>query len=208
MARLWRCEICGDSYIGESPPPNCPFCGAPKEYIKEAKEAKVNFDVELGEKDKANAERALQVEVSNAAFYFCAAEKTDDDEGKLLFKVLGKVEAEHASVWKKILKLDSVPKGTDSWHTSNKENLEESHARETRAIEFYKKAVTESENERVKEIFEAFVEVEIDHLKLSEERLGINRKETAGSPKIEGSSTTTPVKKKRRKWLEKKIRYG
>ena len=163
--------ICGDPYIGNSPPDCCPFCGAHQQYIKEAKEAEVNFDVELTEKDRANSERALQVEVSNAAFYFCAAERTDDAEGKLLFKVLGKVEAEHASVWKKILKLDSVPKGDDSCHTSNRENLEDSHAREDRAIAFYKKAAAEADNERVKEIFEAFVEVETDHLKLSEERM-------------------------------------
>ena len=171
MVKLWRCEICGDPYIGESPPNNCPFCGAHRSYIKEAKEAKVNFDVELNEKDKANAERALQVEVSNSAFYFCAAEKTDDDEGKLLFKALGKIEAEHANVWRKILKLDKVPQGSEPCQVNNKENLEESHARETRAIEFYEKAAADSENERVKQIFEAFVEVEKDHLKLSEERL-------------------------------------
>ena len=109
--------------------------------------------------------------MSNSAFYFCAAEKTDDAEGKQLFKALGKVEAEHASVWKKILKLESVPKGSDPCHTSNRENLKDSHARETRAIEFYKKAAAESENKQVKQIFEAFVEVETDHLKLSEERL-------------------------------------
>ncbi|MFH1821415.1 MAG: rubredoxin-like domain-containing protein [Methanobacteriota archaeon] len=171
MAKLWRCEICGDPYIGENPPDNCPFCGAHRNYIKGAKEAQVNFNVELNEKDKANAERALQVEVSNAVFYFCAAEKTDDDEGKLLFKALGKVEAEHASVWKKILKLEKVPKGEASCHLGNKKNLEESHARETRAIEFYKKAGAESGNGRVKQIFEAFVEVEMDHLELSRKRL-------------------------------------
>ena len=73
MVKLWRCEICGDPYIGESAPDNCPFCGAHKKYIKEAKEAKVNFDVELNESDKENVKRALQVEISNAAFYFCAA---------------------------------------------------------------------------------------------------------------------------------------
>ena len=101
MVKLWRCEICGDPYIGETAPDNCPFCGAHKEHIKEAKDAKVTFDVELTEKDKANAEKALQVEVSNAAFYFCAAGKTNDEEGKLLFKILGKVESEHASIWRK-----------------------------------------------------------------------------------------------------------
>ena len=139
MVKLWRCEICGDPYIGEEPPANCPFCGAHRKHIKEAKLAEVNFDVELGEKDKANAEKALQVEVSNAAFYFCAAKKTDDEEGKLLFKALGKVEAEHASVWRKILKLDKVPEASETCDVENKKNLENSHARETRAIEFYKK---------------------------------------------------------------------
>ncbi len=171
MVKLWRCEICGDPYIGEEPPANCPFCGAHRKYIKEAKEARVNFDVELNDLDKANAEHALQVEVSNATFYFCAATKTDDAGGKLLFKALGKVEREHAIVWKKILKLEILPKGDDPCHINNRENLKDSHARETRAIEFYKKAASESENERVKQIFEAFVGVETDHLELSEERL-------------------------------------
>ncbi|MDZ7798682.1 MAG: hypothetical protein U5L76_03645 [Patescibacteria group bacterium] len=107
MIKLYRCEICGDAYIGDEAPTNCPFCGAKQKFIKEAKEAKVNFDVELNEKDRANVERALEVEISNVAFYKCAEEKTDDEEGKILFKALKKVEAEHASVWKKILKLDS-----------------------------------------------------------------------------------------------------
>jgi rubrerythrin len=171
MVKLWRCEICGDPYIGDSPPDNCPFCGAHRRYIKDAKDDRVNFDVELNEKDRENVEHALQVEISNAAFYSCATERTDDGEGKLLFKALRKVEAEHAAVWKKILKLDSMPERGESCHVSNRENLEESHARETRAIEFYKKAAAEARNERVREIFEAFIEVETDHLKLSEERL-------------------------------------
>ncbi|MFC2061201.1 ferritin family protein [Elusimicrobiota bacterium] len=167
MVKLFRCEICGDPYIGESAPDNCPFCGAHKPYIKEISEAEVNFDVELNETDEANAKHALQVEVSNAAFYFCAAKKTDGDEGKLLFKALGKVEAEHASIWRKVLKLDSVPEGNDACHSSNIENLKESHARETRAIEFYKKAAAESADARVKQLFEALVEIEIDHLEFS-----------------------------------------
>ena len=171
MVKLWRCEICGDPYIGENPPDNCPFCGAHKKYIKEANAAEVDFDVDLEGKDRENAERALQVEVSNAAFYFCAAKNTNDAEGKLLFKILGKVEAEHASIWRKILKMEEIPEGNDSCQNENMENLKESHQRETRAIDFYKKAAQESENPRLKQIFEALVEVEEDHLQLSEERL-------------------------------------
>jgi rubrerythrin len=171
MVVLWRCEICGDPYIGDAPPKNCPFCGAHQKYMKAAKLAKVDFNLNLGEKDRANAEHALDVEISNAAFYFCAAGKTDDAEGKLLFKALGKVEAEHASIWRKILKMNSVPAGNEACHVKNRENLEESHARETNAIDFYRKAAGESGNARIKQIFEALVEVETDHLKLSEERL-------------------------------------
>lgn len=171
MVRLWRCEICGDPYIGETPPNNCPFCGAHQKYIMEARDVKAVFDVDLTEKDRANAERALQVEVSNSAFYFCAADKTDDDEGKLLFKALGKIEAEHASIWKKILRLESTPKGSETCHVRNRENLEESHAREERAINFYRASAEASDNPRLKQIFEALVEIETDHLHLSEERL-------------------------------------
>ncbi|MFH0926620.1 MAG: ferritin family protein [bacterium] len=172
MVKLWRCEICGDPYIGSEAPANCPFCGAYKKHIKEVKDAVVNFNVSLNDKDRENIEHALQVEISNSTFYFCAAKKTDNEEGKLLFKALGKVEAEHASVWRKILKLDNVPSGNDICHTTNIDNLKESHAREERAISFYKKAAAESGDKRVKQIFEAFIEVETDHLMLSEERMG------------------------------------
>lgn len=171
MVKLWRCGICGDPCIGDAPPANCPFCGAHQKYIKEAKDAHVNFGVDVCETDKKNAEHALHVEISNAAFYFCTAKKTGDPEGKLLFKALGKVEAEHASIWKKILNLDRIPEGSGKCSEDNKTNLERSHERETRAIEFYRKAAAESKNERLKQIFEALVEIETDHLHLSEERL-------------------------------------
>jgi rubrerythrin len=170
MSKLWRCEICGDPYIGDEAPANCPFCGAKRKHIKEFRDAKANFDVKLNEKDQQNAEKALQVELSNAAFYFCAAKTVREEEGQKLFKALGKVEAEHASIWKKILKLESTEEGKDVCPNDYPANLNESHERETKAIEFYSRAAGESENERVKEIFLALVEVEKDHLELSEER--------------------------------------
>ena len=171
MTKLFRCIICGDAYIGANPPSNCPFCGAHTSFIMEAKNAVVNFDVPLTDRDRANVEHALQVEISNATFYRCAADKTNDAEGKILFKALGKIEAEHASIWRKILKLDSVPPGSETCHPENVANLKESHERESRAIAFYGKAAAESDHPRIKQLFEALVEIETDHLELSEERL-------------------------------------
>ena len=171
MVRLFRCTICGDAYIGASPPANCPFCGAHMEYIVEAKDAVVNFDVSLSVKDQAKAAHALKVEISNSAFYMCSANQTDDPEGKILFKALGQIEAEHASIWRKILKLGNISPGSDACHTQNVANLKESHERETRAIEFYRKSAAEADHPRIRRIFEALVEIETDHLRLSEERL-------------------------------------
>ena len=172
MVKLFRCRICGDPCVGESKPSRCPFCGAFENFVVEAKDYNETFDVELNEKDRANSEKALEVEISNAVFYFCAAEKTDDKEGKQLFKALGKVEAEHASIWRKILKLPKEQlEKSDACTASNQENLQESHAREDKAIKFYSEAAAESENKRVKQIFAALVQVETDHLKLSEERI-------------------------------------
>ena len=171
-AKLWRCKICGDPYIGIAPPNRCPFCGAYEKFIVEAKDWKETFDVELNEKDLANAKHALEVEISNAQFYFCASKKAKDEESKSLFKALGKVEAEHASIWKKILKMDKVEiPEYDKCSEEVMDNLKESHEREERAINFYSKAAAESENERVRTIFGALVQVETDHLQLSEERM-------------------------------------
>ena len=171
MTKLYRCIICGDAYIGANPPSNCPFCGAHTGFIVEVKDAVVNFDVPLSVRDRANVEHALQVEISNSTFYRCAADKTDDPEGKILFKALGKIEAEHASIWRKILKLDTVPPGSETCHVENVENLKESHEREARAIAFYGKAAAESDHPRIRQLFEALVEIESDHLELSEDRL-------------------------------------
>lgn len=168
MVKLFRCRICGDPYIGGAPPNRCPFCGAYENFIVEVRDYKETFDVELNEKDRANAQRALELEVFNSGFYFCAAEKTESEEGRQLFKALGKIEAEHASIWRRILKLpkEAIDK-SDKCSTSEQENLKEAHGIESKAIDFYTQAANESENQRVRQIFNALVQVETDHLKLT-----------------------------------------
>ena len=174
IVNVYICKICGEAYIGEEAPSRCPFCGAFKKFFVNSKEYDDSgaFDVELSEKDKRNAEKALEVEVSNTIFYKCSSKKTPELDGQKLFKILAKVEGEHASIWKKILKLEKVdfPK-YDKCASEYTPNLQESHEREERAIKFYGQAAMESTSPRVKEIFQALLEVETDHLHLSEERL-------------------------------------
>ncbi len=174
FVNVFVCEICGEAYIGEDIPSRCPFCGALKKYMVKAKnyDDSKAWDVQLNDNEKKDIEKALELEISNTVFYKCASNKVPEPEGQKLFKILSKVENEHASVWKKILKLNKVdfPK-YDECATQYKPNLEESHAREERAIKFYKQAAKDAKNVRVKQIFQAFVEVETDHLNLSEARL-------------------------------------
>ena len=172
MVKLYRCIVCGDGYIGTNAPPNCPFCGAHVGYILEAKDAQVNFDVPLSAKDQANVEHALKVEISNSAFYACAANQTNDPEGKILFKALGKIEAEHASIWKKILKTGI--------RSAGKRRLPHGECREFERVPrkgnqgdriLQKVSQPNSDHPRIRQLFEALVEIETDHLQLSEERL-------------------------------------
>lgn len=169
MVQLFRCKICGDPYIGESAPSRCPHCGAYQRYMVEANKYNETFDVELSETDRKNAETALKLEISNTEFYFCAAKKTETEGKRQLFKALAKVEAEHASIWRKILKLPKKALSeSKACSTSDIDNLKESHDREARAIKFYKKAFEESDNKRVKQLFHAIIEIEQDHLTFSE----------------------------------------
>ena len=172
--KVWVCKICGEAYINDGKPSRCPFCGAYNRYLVEAKDYDDTgaWDVELNEVDKANAEKAIGVEISNTLFYKCSSKKVEELDGQKLFKILSKVESEHASVWKKILKMDKIQwEPPETCEVDYKADLEDSHAREDRAIKFYTAAAKAAKSPRVKEIFEAFVEVETDHLKLSEVRL-------------------------------------
>ena len=173
--QLWRCQICGDPYLGEEKPKNCPFCGAHERYMVN----QADFDNRTGEipdlteVTKNNLEAALQLEISNTEFYDCASRKAETDEMKNLFKALKKVESEHADLLCKALGIKKPPISSDYDECSSKdlENLKESHMREDRAIHKYAKFLSEATEERAIEIFSAIIAIESDHLSLSEERM-------------------------------------
>jgi len=172
--KLWRCQICGDPYLGEEKPANCPFCGAHERFMVLQSE----FDNRIGRVEgltpvsKKNLEDALKLEIDNTQFYTCASGKSATDEAKNLFKALSKVESEHASVISKALGIKKPPiEEVDNCTGDYQENLAESHRREERAIKHYGKFLSEATEPRVQEIFSAIVAIESDHLSLSEERM-------------------------------------
>ncbi len=173
--KVFRCRICGDPYIGTGVPTQCPFCGAQQQYFVEAEDWNPDeFNVTLSEISRKNLEAALQLELDNAAFYDCAknaAQKTGDEYSIAKFKVLMKVEREHASAISKFLKLSRPELEKQACNTNAKANTKEGFEREERAIKAYSKFREDATEPRLKEFFSELVKIETDHLDLHAENL-------------------------------------
>ena len=171
--KVFRCRICGDPYIGVSPPTHCPFCGADAKYIIDAHEwDSAEFDVDLSEVSRKNLEAALDLEMGNAAFYACARDKAaaaGDEYMLAKFKCLMKVEDEHASAICKLLKIDKPELSAGTCSTDGVHNSHEGYDRENRAIKAYATFRDQATEPRMEEFFGALVEIETDHLEIHAE---------------------------------------
>jgi rubrerythrin len=165
---FYRCLICGDVYMGTEKPGNCPFCGAAEDYLVAATAWVDENETlgELGDVSQANLGQALQLEVNNAPFYRDAMARTHNVELQGIFKCLAKIEAEHASTIKKMLKVEPPPPeaGKEIATDDDHENLVAAHEREIAAAAFYRQAATEATEERVKKVFTALAAIESDHI--------------------------------------------
>ncbi|MDO8964304.1 MAG: ferritin family protein [Coriobacteriia bacterium] len=170
--KLYRCLICGETYIGSERPSHCPFCGAHAELIVPAQEFPEGLnEVQLTEIERADLETAIELERSNTRFYLAMAARTDNPALSSAYKRLAKIEAEHCSVFCKIAR---VPKPADlleaaeelgSWEA----DIEESVRRETRASALYAEFSGRATAPRLIAVWNAVSAVEADHIALDEE---------------------------------------
>ena len=100
---LYRCQICGESYIGSVCPSDCPFCGAPGKHLVPADNYQPVPLGEISRKSRENLERALDLAVGNATFYRGAAQVADSERGRALFSALSRTETAHAVLFCQIL---------------------------------------------------------------------------------------------------------
>ncbi len=171
--QLYRCRICGDPYLGSAPPSFCPFCGAPERYMVLAEDYQDrNYIPDLSPRSRENLEKALALEVHNAGFYFCASACSPEPLSQAMFKALGKIEAEHATLIAKLLRVPKpeIKPDEKACLKDPKLNFASSHERETRAVAFYSQAAAEAGEDRVKEVFTALSEIESYHIALAAAR--------------------------------------
>ncbi len=168
--KLYKCQICGDPYLGDEAPINCPYCGAKKHHFVDAHDYVNKFTQEnnFTKEEMNNFSAALDIEIGNASFYKAASENSTEDFHKWLFKALMKVESEHASIFAKHLKISKPALFDVEASNDGEKNLQESHRREQIAIENYKQFADAATTARAKEVFSALVEIEEDHLGLED----------------------------------------
>lgn len=167
--RIFVCRICSQVYLGETIPHSCPFCGVSNKYFRMAQIWQDENNVELSDISKKNLEEALRIELSNTAFYECAAENLSNTETAMMFRGLAAVEQEHANVFQTLLNIDELPEIAETCVDDVEKCLEESLNREKKAVAFYAKAMQEAIEPRIKEVFEAIMNTEKDHIALDNE---------------------------------------
>jgi rubrerythrin len=166
---MYRCRICGETYLGSAAPSNCPFCGAHVEYMIDPADYPADINATpLTEAERADLETAIDLELSNARFYLAMAARDDNAALSSAYKRLAAVETEHCSLFCKIA---GLPKPADlreagdelgSWEA----DIDESARREQRASALYGEFAGRAVSPRLLEVWIAVSIVEADHIEL------------------------------------------
>ncbi len=162
------CEICGDAYLGEERPKNCPFCGVRDAFIRKGSEANpiVNQDIKISGLSKENLKKTYDLEIKATAIYNCMAGKAKTYEVKAMYKRLAKVEMEHAVIVTKLLKTDRPEIGTESCSDEDVENFKKTIELEENASHLYLEFAKSSEEKEIRILFTALTQAENDHIEL------------------------------------------
>ena len=169
--KMYRCRICGETYLGYEPPANCPFCGAHVDMLVDPRgyDAAIN-DIDPTEVERADLDTSIETERSNTRFYLAMAQRCDNDSLRSAYKRLANIEAEHCSLFCKLAKVakpaDLRDPGTELGGWS--EDIEESLRREKRASALYTQFAARATSPRLIEVWTTVAGIETDHIALDE----------------------------------------
>jgi len=167
--KIYRCRICGETYLGSEPPAMCPFCGAHRELLVDTADYPEDINhIQPTEVERRDLESSIELELSNTRFYLAMAQRCDNPKLASAYKRLAAVESEHCSLF---CKLAGQPKPADlrepgdelgSWEA----DIEESLRREQRASSLYAEFSARATSPRLLEVWKAVSIVEADHIVL------------------------------------------
>jgi len=166
--KTYICQICGDAYIGEVRPSECPFCGAQGTFIKNGSEARpiIHEKIELSEISKKNLQETLHLEMKANAIYLCMANEANSYEIKAMYKRLAKVELEHANIACKLMGISLPEASTEACSDVEMENFKKTIALEEHATQLYAGFAQQATEQNIRIFFTALTRVEADHIEL------------------------------------------
>lgn len=169
--KLYRCRICGETYLGSERPSHCPFCGVHADLIVLTEDHPEDLNaVQLTEVERADLETSIELERSNTRFYLAMAGRPDNRKLSSAYKRLAKIEAEHCSLFCKIARM---PKPADLLEAGEElggwaADIDDSLRRETRASALYAEFAARATSPRLIEVWSAVSDVETDHIAVDE----------------------------------------
>lgn len=167
--KMYRCRICGETYLGGERPSHCPFCGAHGELIVDTADFPTDINaVQLTEVERADLETAVELERSNTRFYLAMALRDDNPTLANAYKRLAAIEAEHCSLF---CKLSGQPKPADLREPGEElgfweADIDESARRERRASDLYAEFAARATSPRLLEVWTAVSAIEADHIEI------------------------------------------
>lgn len=164
----FRCQICGETYLGSEPSDRCPYCGADGENLKTAANYLDYGLVEMCEQSRKDCLEALRLEINNVKFYEKCTEAAENQISMAIFKRLGKHESEHAELLEDMLGEELDEEITVEQIPDNDyDRFTEAHDHEKKAIDFYLKVARRAPERRVKDVFRALSDIESEHFTMA-----------------------------------------
>ena len=167
MMEPWRCQICGETYLGSEVPDSCPYCGSAGENLVIAAEYVDYGEIELSEKSRKDCQKALELENNNTAFYKKCAAEAENKISKAIFKRLAKHEGEHAELIADMMGIEEGELPEVDIPDKDFDRFEEARKHEHDAINFYLSIAERAPEKRVRQVFRAIADVELEHKKLA-----------------------------------------
>src|SRR5664280_1446203 len=94
--KIYRCRVCGETYLGSEAPSDCPFCGADRELIVDTGDYPEDINaVKLTDVERADLDTAIELERSNTRFYLAMAARKDNLKLTNAYIRLASIEAMH-----------------------------------------------------------------------------------------------------------------
>lgn len=160
----WRCQICGETYLGSEPSDRCPYCGAAGKNLVSPAEFIDYGLVEMSEESRKDCLHAIELEINNAAFYKKCAENASTQISRAIFKRLGKHESEHAELFADMLGIEEDDLPQVEIPDNDLARYEQAHDHEQKAINFYLEVAHKAPESRVREVFSVISDIELEHL--------------------------------------------